>query len=144
MLMSWILACIKTIWSKYIASYEGIATLLVVFTISLKLLINREVTTLHFKKMIVSIPSEITFLIIGFLLSALVTMSPPRKIEGIMALIVISFIIIVIQYALERYLDNKLSGKLERKAFLWIFCMYILSIILYGVVIFGGMANGQK
>jgi len=140
--MSGILAYIKTFWSKYIASYEGIATLLVVFIISLKLLINREVTPLHFKKTIVSTPSEITFLIIGFLLSALVAMSPSGKIEEIIALIVISFIIIVIQYALERYLDDKLSGKLGRKTFLCIVCMYIFSMILYGIVIFGGMANG--
>ncbi len=127
------------VWDEYIISDEGLATLLIILAISLKLLINRKVTKIHFKKMIVSIPSEITFLVIGFLLSAMLGESYSGEIRGLMAMIVIALIIIIAQYALERHLDDKLSGKIGIRRGACIVFMYIMSIALYYIVVFGGI-----
>ena len=128
------------IWDKYVVSYEGLATLLTILVITLKLLINRKVTILHFKKTVVSVPSEITFLVIGFLLSTMVSdnCKEIQDIKDIMGIILISFLIIIAQYALERSLDNKLSGKIKIKCLACIISMYIVSVTLYCVVVFGG------
>lgn len=134
--MDKILDFLSMVWHTYIISDEGLATLLVVFAIVLKLFINHKVTKLHFKKMIISIPSEITFLVIGFLLSAMMINS--NDIRAIMAIIVVSLIIIVGQYALERYLDDKLSGKIGFVNWLFIMLTYIASAALYYIVVFGG------
>lgn len=128
-------------WNKYFVSYEGIASLLVVLIISLKLFINRKVTSLHLKRTVVSIPSEITFLVMGFLLSKVIATPATTNFKGNFALVVLSCILIVIQYALERHLDDKLSGKLPCKIVFCIVVMYILSLVLYYVVVFGGANN---
>ena len=126
------------LWSKYIISDEGLATLLIVLAIALKLLINCKVTKLRFKKMLVSLPSEITFLVIGFLLSALVRETYNDGIRAIMAIIVIALIIIIVQYAFERYLDDKLGGRIRFWNWVWIILMYLASLVLYYIVVFGG------
>ncbi len=126
------------VWSEYIISDEGLATLLIVLAISLKLFINHRVTKLHFKKMLVSLPSEITFLVIGFLLSALVRETYNDGIRTIMAIIVIALLIIILQYALERYLDDKLGGKIRFWNWVLIVAMYAASVVLYSIVVFGG------
>lgn len=129
---------INSIWYNHIISDEGLATLLIVLAIALKLFINRKVTKLHFKKMIVSIPSEITFLVIGFLLSAMITQAYTKDIRAMMAIVVIALIVIIIQYALERHLDDKLSGKIGVRYCFYIIAMYAMSVILYYIVVFGG------
>lgn len=136
--MDKILEFIDLVWDKYVVSDEGLATLLIILAIALKLLINRKVTKLHFKKMLVSIPSEITFLVIGFLLSTMITEAYTKGIRAIMAMIVIALFVIVIQYALERYLDDKLSGKLGFGRWFCVIVMCAMSIILYYIVVFGG------
>lgn len=136
--MDKILDCLCLIWSRYIISDEGLATLLIVLAIALKLFINHKVSKLHFKKMLVSLPSEITFLVIGFLLSALVRETYTDGIRAIMAIIVISLCIIVVQYALERHLDDKLSGKIGFWNLMLIISMYAASLCLYYIVVFGG------
>lgn len=126
-------------YNKYIASYEGVATLLIILAIFLKLFINRNVTKLHLKKMFVSIPSEITFLLIGFLMSAIVTDTQQVNLKLLMANVLEALIVLVIQYALERWLDNKLSGKIKWNIWICIVFMYSASIILYKIIVFGGI-----
>lgn len=133
-----IVTFLSMVWNTYIISDEGLATLLIVLAIALKLFINRNVTKLHFKEMVISIPSEITFLVIGFLLSAMVRETYNNGIRAIMALIVISLIIIIFQYAMERYLDNKLSGNIGFFSWICIIIMCALSIFLYYMVVIGG------
>ena len=126
------------VWSKYIISDEGLATLLIVFALSLKLFINQKVTKLHFKKMLVSLPSEISFLVLGFLLSALVRETYNHSIRTISAIIVIALFVIIVQYAVERYLSDKLGGRISFLKWVLIVAMYAISIILYSAVVFGG------
>lgn len=127
------------IWEQYIISDEGLATILILFVIVLKLLINQKATKLHFKKTIVSIPSEITFLVIGFLLSAILGKHETDNVRGIIATIWISLVLLVIQYALERYLDDRLSGSWDGVVWICVIFMYLSTIILYGAVVLGGL-----
>ncbi len=127
-----------SVWKDYIRTDEGLATLLIILAIILKLFINRRVTKRHFKRMIVSIPSEITFLVIGFLLSTSIREGYTKDFRDNMALIVMTLIILIIQYALERYLDNKLSGNIGIRRWICVALMYAMSIILYYIVVFGG------
>ena len=129
---------IVLIWDQYIISDEGLATILILFIIVLKLLINQRVTKLHFKKTVVAIPSEITFLVVGFLLSAILGKHEIDNIRSIIATIWISLVLLVIQYALERYLDDKLSGNWNGGIWGCVIFMYVSTVILYGVVVFGG------
>lgn len=50
-----------------------------------------------------------------------------------------ALIILVIQYAMERWLDNKLSGRLGGKILVCIIIMYTMSLALYKVIVFGGV-----
>lgn len=125
--------------NTYVATYEGIATVLIVFVIFLKLAINRRITIIQFKKTVVSIPSEITFLLIGFLFSAIVGLSDTTKLKLLVVYVIILLFILVIQYALERVLDDKLSGKWKWYIRLCILFMYALSIISYIIIVFGGV-----
>lgn len=127
--------------TKYVVSYEGVATLLIILVILLKLFINRNVTKLHLKKTVVSIPSEITFLLIGFLMSAIVADTKQNNLELLMVHVLWALIVLVIQYALERWLDDKLSGKIKWNIRLYICGMYVASIILYKLIVFGGIIN---
>lgn len=128
-----------SVLKQYATSDEGIATILILFVIILKLLINQQVTALHFKKSVVAVPSEITFLVIGFVLSSILSKQYTNNIRGHIATIVMALVILVIQYAVERYLDDKLSGNWSASIRIWVICMYVLTIILYGAVVFGGM-----
>lgn len=128
-----------SILKQYVISDEGLATILIIFAIILKLLINQKITRLQFKKTIVAVPSEITFLVIGFVLSSILSKQYIKNIRGLIAIIVIALVILVIQYALERYLDDKLSGSWSGGIWSLVICMYVLTIILYGVVVFGGI-----
>lgn len=131
------------LWDTYITSYEGIATVVIILIMLLKVLINQKASTLHFKKMIVSFPGEIVFLVMGFLLADIISISKVKHNENdIMAGIIIAFIILVIQYALERWLDDKLIGKLKLGILIIIIGMYVLSIAFYIFIIFGGVYNG--
>lgn len=131
---------------NFFSTLEGITTALIVLVLLLKLYINRKTTSLHHKKLFISIPSEITFLVVGFLLSKAITIqttsttlrktdtTPNKTIGGI----VVSLIILVVQYAFERWLDDKISGKVNIGLKALIGLMYIISIVLYIVVVFGG------
>lgn len=123
---------------SFITSGEGIATMLVVLAMLLKLLINRNATMLHIKQTVVSVPSEITFLVVGFLLSAALVKNEKNSINTIITYVIIAFIILVIQYALEKWLDDKLSGKWSFKIWATVVFMFILSAFIYVVVVFGG------
>ena len=129
---------IITVGDKYIASEKGLATLLVILAITLKLLINHKVTKLHFKKMLVSVPSEITFLVMGFLLSAMIAETYTKGTKKIVAAIVIALIFLAIQYALEQHLDDKLSGEFSVKIWICVIIMYAMSVVMYHMVVFGG------
>ena len=132
----------------FFSTTEGITTSLVVLVLLLRLFINRKTTIIHFKRLLISIPSEITFLVIGFLLSKAITIHAAREItEGSNTVqnikqsigwIVLSLIILVAQYAVERSLDDKISGKIKFAIKLLIVFMYTISIALYSFVVFGG------
>lgn len=124
--------------NTYIESYEGIATLLIILVIILKLLINRKVTILHLKRMFLSIPSEITFLLIGFLMSAIVADTEQNNLKLLIVYVLCALIVLTIQYALERILYDKLSEN-NWKILLCIGFMYALSLILYKNIVFGGL-----
>lgn len=130
---------IKNFVNTYITSYESIATLLIILVMILKLTINRKITDIHFKKTVISIPSEITFLLIGFLISALVGLKDKTKLNTLVAYFIILLIVLVIQYALERWLDDKLSGTLKWNILLCICIMYCVSILFYVMIVFGGL-----
>ena len=129
--------------SNYTAKYEVAAMFLVIFVLFLKLFVNNAPGEIDRKKMIVRFPGEITLLVLGFLISDIIAASnkvleneTPNTIN--LSNIIIVLIILVIQYALERFLDDKLSGKLELKMKASVGFMYIISGMLYISVIYGG------
>ena len=128
---------IKNFFQTYLATDEVIATLLIIFVIILKFFVNKRATAIDYKKMIVSLPSEIYSLIVGFLLSSLI--SNVEESKTIMAAIIIVLIFLVLQYAAERWLNDKLSGKLKPGIFICILLMYVISFLAYIIVVFGGM-----
>lgn len=130
---------IKNFVNTYITSYESIATLLIILVMILKLTINRKITDIHFKKTVISIPSEITFLLIGFLISALVGLKDKTKLNTLVAYFIILLIVLVTQYALERWLDDKLGGILKWNILLCICIMYCVSVLFYIIIVFGGI-----
>lgn len=120
-------------------TYEGIATLAVIIVLLFKLFINRAATALDFKKLCISIPGEITFLVFGFHLSHLVALdNNVRNVTGIFTCL----IALIIQIAIEKYSDDKLGGKLTWSTKGLIFMMYCISFYLYFNVLVGGKANG--
>lgn len=137
-----ILDGLKFLWNTYITSYEGIATIVIILIMLLKVFINQKASTLSFKKMLVSFPSELVFLVMGFLLSDMISNKTNTKDNGLIASIIIALIILVIQYALEKWLDDKLSGKLGKGILFIIILMYLVSIVFYVCIIFGGAYNG--
>lgn len=123
-------------------TYEGGATLLVILVLLFKLYINRKATLIDYKKMFVSIPSEITFLVIGFLLSDLVTtasdaVNGQNNYNGIL----IALVVLVIQIACEKDVNDKLAGKLSLGVKLIILIMYVSCIVLYIWVLRGGLSK---
>lgn len=138
-----ILNGLNLFWNTYVISYEGITTILIMFIMILKILINEKASTLNFKKMMISFPSELVFLVMGFLFSDMIN---NKKIgtsgNSILASIVLALIILVVEYALEKWLDDKLSGKLKIGIITIITCMYLASLIFYICIVFGGVHNG--
>lgn len=127
---------LKVIWDTYVTSYEGIATGVIILVMLLKVLINQKASSLSFKKMFVSFPSEVVFLVIGFLFADLISSNTTKADKnGLVASIVIALILLVIQYAIERWLEDKLSGKLKKGISATIFSMYVVSIIFYICVV---------
>lgn len=129
-------------WDTYVISYEGIATILIILIMLLKVLINQKASALNFKKMLVSFPGELVFLVMGFLFSDMISGNRTGTDENsIIASIVIALIILVVQYALEKWLDDKLSGRLKKGILLIIALMYLISIGFYICTVFGGAHN---
>ena len=138
-----LLNALKSFWGTYVVSYEGIATIVIVLIMLLKVLINQKASALNFKKMLVAFPGELVFLVMGFLLSDMISSTSTGTSENnLVASIIIALIILVIQYALERWLDDKLSGKLAVGIMILIVIMYAVAIGFYIGIIFGGAYNG--
>lgn len=134
---------LKFFWNTYITSYEGIATILIILIMLLKVLINQKASALNFKKMLVSLPGELVFLVMGFLFSDMISSNRGETDDNsLIASIVIALIILVIQYALERWLDDKLSGSLKKYILFIIVLMYLVSIGFYICTVYGGAYNG--
>lgn len=142
-MLNCILSGLKFFWNTYVTSYEGIATILIMLVMLLKVLINQKASALNFKKMLVSFPGELVFLVTGFLFSDMISGKRVESDENsLMASIVIALIILVAQYALERWLDDKLSGTLKKTIWLIIILMYLVSVGFYICTVFGGAHNG--
>ena len=58
--------------NTYVISNEGITTFLVILILLLKLYVNRKAEAIDYKKMLVSIPGEIIFLVIVFQMSYMI------------------------------------------------------------------------
>lgn len=142
-MLNCILSGLKFFWNTYVTSYEGIATILIMLVMLLKVLINQKASALNFKKMLVSFPGELVFLVMGFLFSDMISGKRVESDENsLIASIVIALIILVAQYALERWLDDKLSGTLKKTIWLIIILMYLVSVGFYICTVFGGAHNG--
>lgn len=125
-----------------ISNEQLVATLLIVLVMLLKLFINEKVTENQFKKLVVSIPSEVVVLCIGFLFSANISKSlsgAGQSDDIISILIPVALILVVCLYAAEKTLDGKLSGTWNWRIWLSVVVMYIFSFALYVVVVFGGV-----
>lgn len=131
---------IKNILDRYVSSYpyEIISTMIVILVILLKLFTNQQISRLKLKRTVVSFPGEITVLVLGFLFSDMINYSnKSESIISIIILIIIALIIILSQYAFEKWIDNKLSGNIKWNIISIIVFMYIISILFYIVVVFG-------
>lgn len=139
--MSVIINTIKAFFAFW-GTYEGGATLLVVLVLLFKLYINRRATSIDHKKMFVSIPSEITFLVVGFLLSDLVA-ATPNAVNGQTNFngILVALVVLVVQIAWEKDIDDKLAGRLRFGVILRILIMYASCIILYIWTLRGGLSK---
>lgn len=133
------LASLLTWLWNIIKSSEGISTLLVILIMLLKLYINNEATLLQKKSLAVSIPSELTVLIVGFLISSAVSDNSSTDYFAVFVLIIISLILLVGLYAAERSLENHLSGKWDKKVWTKVFLMYLFGCGWYLFVVFGGV-----
>lgn len=125
----------QTFLSTYM--YEIIATLLVVLVLLLKLFINNKATSIDVKKILVSIPGEITFLVLGFLMSDMISNASVVANECLIE-IIIALILLVSHYAFERYVSDKLSGTIRWKIKIGIILMYLFSFAFYGFTVYGG------
>ncbi len=129
---------IKNIWGTFQAfwnTYEGIATIWVIIALAAKLFINNRATILDYKKMVIAIPGEITFLVLGFLLSDMISnsLNGAKNITGI----TVCLLVFIFQLAIERIIKDKLSS-LSHGIIFAIIAMYITSIWLYLSTILGG------
>ncbi|MDE5802331.1 MAG: hypothetical protein K2I22_05370 [Lachnospiraceae bacterium] len=131
---------VQDFWDTYIVSNEGITTLLVILILLLKLYVNRRAEAIDYKKMLVSIPGEIIFLVLGFQMSCMIENETKNNSNSVyVSGIVFSLILLVIQYALEKWTEDKLSGNVESKVKVRILIMYILAIFTYFETIYGGV-----
>lgn len=133
------LSIIQSFWIL-VRSTEGISTIVVVLVMILKLYINNQATALNKKTLAVSIPSEITVLVVGFLISAAIADDANKDSSTIIAFIIISLIILILQYSSERFLEGKLSGTWNWRTWTRVVLMYVVSCVWYMVVVFGGVA----
>lgn len=134
------IAYIQGFLNTYIKSNEGITTFLVILVLLLKLYVNRKAEAIDYKKMVVSIPGEIIFLVLGFKMSCMIGSENSNNSNNIYLFgIVVSLILLVIQYALEKWTEDKLSGNVEWKVRIRIIIMYILAIFTYFKTIYGGL-----
>lgn len=126
---------------SFLSTQEGEATIFLVIVLLLKLFVNIKATALDFKKMIVTIPSEVTILVIGFLMSYIVA---PTESGGDKAfpLMQVSLAVLIVQLAVEKYVDDKLSGNVGFGRACLIVVMFLVSLGLYSYVLFGGGNNG--
>lgn len=122
-----------------LCSVEGISTLAVVLVLLLKLLINNNATALQLKALLLSIPSELTVLIVGFLISSLISTPTTTDNATVVVLLIYSLIQLVVQYASERSLEKRISGSWTLSIWLSVLLMYFFSIGLYTLVVFGGV-----
>lgn len=58
--------------------------------------------------------------------------------NGCLVGIVIALILLVLQYAFERYISDKLSGTIHWNIKIGIILMYILSCAFYALTVYGG------
>ena len=129
---------IKNIWesfSSFWSTYEGIATIWVIIALAAKLFVNNRATSLDYKKMIIAIPGETTFLVLGFLLSDMISnsLNETKNITGI----TVCVLVFIFQLAVERIIIDKLSD-INFGIVIGIIAMYIISILLYLNAIFWG------
>lgn len=122
-------------------TYEVDATILVILVLSFKLYINNTATAIDYKRTFVSIPGEITILVIGFLLSDMITNESDTSTgQRLFTGILISLLVLVIQIAWEKDICNKLTN-LGRNSKWKILVMYAVSVALYLIALKGGFGK---
>lgn len=130
---------ITLFWNTFIATYEGVATLLLFFVIALKLHTNRKAESIDYKQMIVSIPGEILFLVLGFQISSMIEKGSHDNTQEYLAKFFILLLLLHIQYTIERWSEDKLSGDLSINVKFVILFMYLVSILVYIATVYGGL-----
>ena len=65
-----------------------------------------------------------------------------RNISSTVANIIIALILLIFVYSLERYMDDKLSGKLGKAKVVLILFMYMFAIGFYVTILYGGVYSG--
>ena len=125
---------------SFLSTEEGEAAIFVVIVLLLRLFVNIKATAIDFKKMLVTIPSEITILAIGILMPRIVSTTQNNE-ESAFSLMLISLVVLIVQVAIEKYVDDKLSGRIGFWNLFWIGFMFLVSILLYNYVLFGGGNN---
>ena len=139
--MMWVISEIMPKIISYLSTEEGEAAVFVAIVLLLRLFVNIEATAIDFKKMVVTIPSEITILAIGILMPRIV--SPMRNHgDSAFPLMLISLAVLIIQVAVEKSVSDKLSGKIGLGRLCLIVFMFVMSFVLYDYVLFGGGSNG--
>ena len=134
------------IWNKIYqtlniyATNELLTTLLAIAMFILKIFINNKVSSHDLKKSIIEIPSEVTLLALGFFFSSLISETYTAQIRIAVILIMFAFITILCQYALEKSLKDDLANRWRISSWLKIIFMYIASIFIYGMAVFGGVS----
>lgn len=128
-------------WNTWIATPKGVATLLLGFIICLKLYTNRKAEAIDYKHMIMSIPGEILFLVLGFQVSNMIEESSSGTVNalGYFAKFLIILFLLNLQYAFERWSDDKIAGDLEWKIIIYVGIMYLISIGIYIASVYGGL-----
>lgn len=127
-------------WNTFVACSRGVATLLLFLILGLKLFTNRRAVAIDYKHMIMTIPGEILFLVLGFHISSMIDKSSTNTINTpeYLAIFFILLLLLTLQYALERWSEDKLSGDLSTKIKVCITLMYLISIGIYIVSVYGG------
>ena len=120
-------------WTKF---EEAVATIAIFFALMIKLVTSSEETTLRLKKTFISIPSEISFLVCGFLLSLLSTAPNTADARGGLSVLLFTLTVIVLQCRIEHYLNDKLSGRFKFLQWFWTLFTYGISLLLYYFVVF--------